>query len=52
MAVSRNAFVRRAAYPPIKSLVPQEKTAAKLKLVDVDSDGSVIRGSCFRSKPA
>jgi hypothetical protein len=38
------------AVPPTKSLIPQEKTAAKLKLVGVDSEGSVIGCSEFRSK--
>jgi hypothetical protein len=42
IAVSKNAFVRRAPYPPTKSLVPQAKTAARLKLVLADSDGNVI----------
>jgi hypothetical protein len=42
MAVNRNAFVRREAYPPTKSLVPQEKTATRLKAVGADSEGSII----------
>jgi hypothetical protein len=48
IAVSRNAFARRDPYPPTKSLVPQEKTAAKLKLVGADRDGSVILLDQFR----
>ena len=42
IAVSTNALVRRDAYPPTKSLVPQEKTAARLNMVDAVSDGGVI----------
>jgi hypothetical protein len=45
IAVIRNAFARRAAYPPVKSLVPQATTAAMLNAVGADSDGNVIRGS-------
>src|ERR1700685_107480 len=42
IAVSTNAFARRAPYPPTKSLVPHAKTAVRLKLVGTVSDGSVI----------
>jgi hypothetical protein len=42
IAVNTKALVRREAYPPMKSLVPQEKTAAKLKAVGEVSKGSII----------
>src|SRR5712692_7358549 len=39
--VSKNALVRRAAYPPRKSLVPQARTAAKLKPAGTSWDTGV-----------
>jgi hypothetical protein len=36
IVVKRNAFDRRAAYPPTKSLVPQAKVAARLNVIGVN----------------
>jgi hypothetical protein len=40
--VSRNALIRREAYPPRKSLVPQANTEARAKLVGTNCAGEVM----------
>src|SRR5579863_1123752 len=51
-AVKTKALARREAYPPVKSLVPQMKTAARLQAAGAnwDAAGMSVEGSTGRGK--